>query len=76
MSLAAETAKTASNMNKALTLNYVIKTLEESHERFAPGVLLDMINENLTSLGRTRLRLLEEQRIAAANASELAEVLS
>lgn len=67
MSLASQTAKTASNMNLALTLNWFIGELELSQSQGRAGLsiatALDMINENLSSLERERQRLLNDERI-------------
>ncbi len=78
MSLAADTARGASNMNLALTLNWFIGVLEKSSERVAPQVALEMINEHLASLERRRSQLINEERIALElrDSATLAEVLT
>jgi len=78
VSLAADTAKSASNWNLALTLNWFIGVLEKSSERVAPIVALDMIHEHLSSLERGRIQLINEERIARElqTSNTLAEVLT
>ena len=62
VSLASETARTASTYNMALTLYWLIGVLEESHERIAPEIALEMIHGQLASLERLRIREHEDRR--------------
>jgi hypothetical protein len=67
MSLASQTAKTASNMNLALTLNWFIGEMEGSQRSGRAGMSLDtalsMINEHLTDLEAKRVALVNEPRV-------------
>jgi hypothetical protein len=82
MSLAAQTAKTASNWNLALTLNWFIGQLEEAQAAGRQGIplgtALDMINDCLSDLERKRIALANEPRVKLelAHHPKLAEVLS
>jgi hypothetical protein len=81
MSLASQTAKTASNMNLALTLNWFVRELEDSRKARVDlpiDTALDMINMHLTELEQERVRLINDERVKRelANDKTLAEVLS
>jgi hypothetical protein len=82
VSLASQTAKTASNMNLALTLNWFVRELEDSHRAgradLPINTALDMINMHLTELEQERVRLINDERVKRelANDKTLAEVLS
>ncbi len=78
MSLAADTAKTASNMNKALTLDYFIYSLEKSSPTVNSKTLLEMIHDHLSDLERVRLQFANDERLKTEmrNNTSLAEVLS
>lgn len=80
MSIAADVARTASNMNLALTLNWFIAKMESTQrefnrESFPVCTALEMIAEHLTGLERERLQLLQQDRLARES-NELAEVLT
>ena len=82
MSLATQTAKNASNMNLALTLNWFVGELEVSQREGRAGLsiatALDMLNDHLSSLERERARLLNDERVQRElhDDSRLAELLS
>jgi len=71
MSLAADTARTASNMNKSLTLDYFIHALEArereqpaERQRVGVATLLDMIHAHLSDLENIRRQVINRDRIA------------
>ena len=82
MSLASQTARNASNMNLALTLNWFVGELELSQREGRAGLsiatALDMLNDHLSSLERARARLLNDERVQRElhDDSRLAELLS
>ena len=82
MSLASQTARAASNMNLALTLNWFVGELELSQREGRAGLsiatALDMLNDHLSSLERERARLLNDARVQRElnDDSRLAELLS
>jgi hypothetical protein len=82
MSLASQTARTASNWNLALTLTHFIGELEAAkaagRQSITPDTALSLINDTLTELETKRLRLVNEPRVKAelAGRPELAEALS
>lgn len=82
MSLASQTARAASNMNLALTLNWFVGELEVSQREGRAGLsiatALDMLNDHLSSLERERARLLNDERVQRElhDDSRLAELLS
>ena len=82
MSLASQTARAASNMNLALTLNWFVGELELSQREGRAGLsiatALDMLNDHLSSLERERARLLNDERVQRElnDDSRLAELLS
>ena len=82
MSLASQTARAASNMNLALTLNWFVGELELSQREGRAGLsiatALDMLNDHLSSLERERARLLNDERVKRElnDDSRLAEMLS
>ena len=82
MSLASQTARAASNMNLALTLNWFVGELElsqrEGREGLSIATALDMLNDHLSSLERERARLLNDERVQRElhDDSRLAELLS
>ena len=67
MSLASQTARNASNMNLALTLNWFVGELELSQREGRAGLsiatALDMLNDHLSSLERERARLMNDERV-------------
>lgn len=82
MSLASQTARTASNWNLALTLNWFVLELEASKSAGRAGLSIDtalaMINDHLSDLEHTRISLINDERVKRelANDRSLAEVLS
>ena len=82
MSLASQTARAASNMNLALTLNWFVGELELSQREGRAGLsiatALDMLNDHLSSLERERTRLLNDERVQRElhDDNRLAELLS
>jgi hypothetical protein len=75
-------AKTASNMNLALTLNWFLDVLEKARlagrHDISPENALSMIHIKLYALEKRRLELLEQERIKRelSDNPQLAEVLS
>lgn len=67
MSLAADTAKLASNQTMAITLFWFIGVLEKSSDRIAPSVALKMINEKLSAFERVRIDTINAERIQIEN---------
>ena len=78
MSLAAQTANTASNMNRSLTLAVVIDALEKAQGRYVESTaLLELINDDLSTREVKRIELVNEPRVKAelADNPQLREVL-
>jgi hypothetical protein len=83
MSLASQTARTASNWSLALTLTHFIGELEAAKRDGRAGLSIDtaleIINDKLTALEAKRVKMLDEPRVKAELAAcpeQLAEVVS